>query len=848
MRHNYTITYFAGLLLWCIRSLCCLSQPQCQVTRYDDNNGLSQWHVTQMLQDRSGLLWFATWNGLNRFDGYDFECFKSEVGDGCSMTTDRIRNIWPAANGDIYCKVDEELYLFDVRTCRFKDIPREEATALLDKLQHQNQSSSLLTDKNSPIRYQDRFGTLWTITASGDVSYQEGENAPVVPYPVTPALDGIRFYNPDSQGNLWLLGTSGVYKLRFLYRPVSDFPQEVPSQIRYFFTDRKGRYWVTSREDATVRLFDSRNELLGYLTPAGNLQRRYVSFSSPIYTIMQSSSGALWLGSRNGGLFRLREKEEGTFTIDNFRPDNTPYSLNNPNIYDIKEDRFGRLWLATLGGGINCLPDPEASAPRFIHLQNELQGYPQENCRRVRYLHIYRDSILLAATTEGLLAYRLPDDNDFSGRSFRRHTKDPNRATGISCNATMDILEDSRGRIFISTESGGVNLIRSGDLLSDSLTFIHYNTGNDLPTDVALSLTEHEDELWIVSSNRIIVLHPDEHRASNFGAGFFQRQCRFSDARPMRLPDGRWIFGLQDGAFTLNTDRMRKSTFVPPIALTGISIQNKEVDKTIDHLQELVLEPDERNFTLHFAALDYADADCIDYAFRLGGDGIPWNYIRKGHSATFLDIHPGTYTLMIRSTNADGVWVDNIRTLAIIVKPTFWETGWAIALLVFLGLSTVGGITYTVRYIRRIKRQQQETLEAYLALINPPTNRPVPDEENSPTPPLNHEEELFMQRVMEFVEKHLGDPDINIGDMASTLATSRSGLNRKMKSILGVTPLDFLREARIQKAGQLLKETSLPTSDIAFQCGFADPKYFSRCFKASTGATPSDFRNRQQPI
>jgi hypothetical protein len=49
---------------------------------------------------------------------------------------------------------------------------------------------------------------------------------------------------------------------------------------------------------------------------------------------------------------------------------------------------------------------------------------------------------------------------------------------------------------------------------------------------------------------------------------------------------------------------------------------------------------------------------------------------------TLLDLQPGTYQLLIRSTNADGTWVDNMRRLTIIVKPTFSETPWAILLIV----------------------------------------------------------------------------------------------------------------------------------------------------------------------
>ena len=83
---------------------------------------------------------------------------------------------------------------------------------------------------------------------------------------------------------------------------------------------------------------------------------------------------------------------------------------------------------------------------------------------------------------------------------------------------------------------------------------------------------------------------------------------------------------------------------------------------------------------------------------------------------------------------------------------------------------------------------------------------------------------------MRFIEEHIGDPDINIGDMAEATATSRSGLNRKMKSLLGVTPLDFIRSARIRKACGMLEE-GMSVNDVAYGCGFSDPKYFGKCLR-----------------
>mgnify|MGYP002624970227 CR=1 FL=1 len=100
-----------------------------------------------------------------------------------------------------------------------------------------------------------------------------------------------------------------------------------------------------------------------------------------------------------------------------------------------------------------------------------------------------------------------------------------------------------------------------------------------------------------------------------------------------------------------------------------------------------------------------------------------------------------------------------------------------------------------------------------------------------------------MKRLMTYIEENIGNSDASPEDMAEATATSRSSLNRKVNRILGMTPMEFMREARIRKACQLLQEGRIGTNDIAYACGFSDPKYFSRCFKQSTGMSPSECRN-----
>lgn len=841
----------AALLVCLICSLSLIAVPTCRVVRYDENNGLSHWRVTQMLQDYGGIIWFATWNGLNRFDGYEFKCFKVSQDGNCQKTDDRIRNVWLAENGNIYCKSDEGYYGFDPETCTFYDIEGEDNETLYNKLHTQYRGFWLDNLANGDLHHTDANGYQWTLTQGGKLFFLNNRTQQQEAYPLDVPMKDLRFGYSDKQGNLWIIFTGGVYKMVFTDNSIVHLPQPHTTHVRCVFVDHSRRYWVAGRDDYSLRLFSADNRLLGYLGSDGRLHSQYVPFSSNVYCMTQSSTGTMWLGSKPGGLFRMEETADGRFNIVNFanNPED-PYSLSHNDVYDIKEDHQGRLWIATLGGGVNCLVNPEESQPRFIHKENQLKGYPTPLCKKVRYLHLTDDNILLAATTEGLLVAPLPEGEEFGSMRFRHHVKQPNTPTSISCSATMDILQDAHRNIFVSTENGGVCQIISRDLLADTLSFRHFNTSNGFPSDVVLTMTEHEGSIWVVCTNLICVINPYEEIISSFDSNFFQRYYRFSEARPQRLPDGRWIFGLHDGAFTLSTERLRKSEYVPPLILTSVIRQEVEHEMGVAHHDTLVLQSHERNLTVRFAAIDYTNAELINYAFRLtreNGGSSHWNNLGKNRSATFLDMKPGKYVLEIGSTNADGVWVDNTLTVSIWVVPTFWETGWAILLYILIGLSVVGGVLYTCLYIRRINRQQRETLDAYLALLNAPSE-PVADAahvvkpEERPASQMSEEDDQFMRRIMSFVEAHLADTDINVSDMADAMATSRSGLNRRLKSILGVTPLDLLREARIKRACQLLDGGELNVSEVAYRCGFSDPKYFSRCFKQTIGVSPTEYK------
>lgn len=107
-------------------------------------------------------------------------------------------------------------------------------------------------------------------------------------------------------------------------------------------------------------------------------------------------------------------------------------------------------------------------------------------------------------------------------------------------------------------------------------------------------------------------------------------------------------------------------------------------------------------------------------------------------------------------------------------------------------------------------------------------------------------DELFLNDAIVCIENHLDNPDFDIPKLADLLHVSKSTLNRKLKVITNLTPVDFIRNIRLKHACYLLKNKSVTISEVAYATGFNNPKYFSKCFKDEFGITPSEFMEEAQ--
>lgn len=799
---------------------------------YDDSNGMSQWHITRVQQDKNGIIWLSTWNGLNRFDGKDFDCFKVQPGDGNDVISDRVRDFLIDSDGTFLCRIDDTIFRFDPRSCRFTSVSAD-------------------VQKQTIINMDKERNSRWGVPH--DVTFGET------------TLHGVHHEFKDQQGITWLVGQNGFYKVMQKNKPFT-FVEEVPHEtVRCMYQDRQGHIWIASKANGRgeVTVFDSDMNLIGRLGADGRLHKEHTPFCD-VFSIFQDSYGQIWIGSKPEGLFRVNPNDlfAGKPSMEHL--------VGGKAVYDIIQDPNGCMWLAVFDDGIYRIPNPKAAKPTIQRMRDAWGSKYPDACMKVRRV-MYHDKLILATTTAGFIVIDGTQGKDYRNVTINHHHREANRSTSMSSSATMDLLSDNNGHIIVTTESGGVNIVNEKDLRNKTIDFRYITEERGLNSDVVHSALMVGDELILQTNIGLVKLASDYHNPLCFGASFWNANFRFSDARPLLTKDNRLLLSLEQGVISVPVSSLTDNGYVPHIALTRIAVPGEPALLGVDDVDTLRLKPGQRDVTVRFAAIDYSDSEDVRYATRLlsneiiaENDTSSWTIASTSREITLFNLDPGTYSFQIRSTNAAGMWVDNCRTLTIIVEPRFVETTIAKVLLFLLIAAIIAGITYTFIYIRGINHQRQETLEAYLSLLeasqaaakaqqqsanlekatggNQPVNdAPAEEHPSAPVVLVDPEDDAFMKRLIKFVEENIGNSDVGVDEMANATATSRSSLNRKMKGLLGVTPADFLKEARMKHAIQLLRTTKLSTTELAYACGFSDPKYFSKCFKATTGMSPREY-------
>ena len=106
-------------------------------------------------------------------------------------------------------------------------------------------------------------------------------------------------------------------------------------------------------------------------------------------------------------------------------------------------------------------------------------------------------------------------------------------------------------------------------------------------------------------------------------------------------------------------------------------------------------------------------------------------------------------------------------------------------------------------------------------------------------------DEKMVEKAIKYVVTNIKRPDLSVEELSSHLGMSRVHLYKKLKATTGKTPVEFIRLIRLKRGAQMLRESQLNVSEIAFQLGYNSPKYFSKYFKDEFGVLPSVYQERE---
>ncbi len=665
--------------------------------------------------------------------------------------------------------------------------------------------------KNPQLIYETDEGVIVTKPHERMMSFYDeaaGRLEPLSFFSRSGAVDfspgAIKKFYPGRH-NLWLITADGADCLSFHTGKFTRQSHEPASETRALLTDSRGVRWQADRD----RLYPSQSAPLDIAT---------------VYTLAEDDGGNIWAGTKGNGLWIVspdgRRDRIGRDAV-------TTGGLPSDSIYDICFQGRDRVWLGSFGSGLirgDRRPDGSWAFVRAAGRQASL---------KIRRIHPVDRNTLLLATTEGLVTADVtrPEAPRYYTNRFRAEE------WGLKGNDIIDIVAIGK-RLFVCVFGNGVSEITSASLRSDDLRFRHYPLTDGAESGQIRAAVADGDKVWIVSAGSIACLSTSTGNVSTVPAGYITGKVGFTEATPVN--DGGVItVGTTDGTLTFNARDIVAETDTTSLRLTAVRFHDGIEVIPLDDPDSLTIGRDRRSLSLFLSTMAFDDRAEHSIRYRLEDCEEGWNY-QHGNTPTVIynNIAPGTHRLVIEMKGADGTWHAARPALTLEVTPTVTETVWFRIMTALLAALGVIGLVLAIVHYRRLHDIARRKY-SLLMTVEDIDRGLVADAQAAGT--VADADKEFLESTVKYLTDNIDNPSLVVEDLARHHAMSRTAFYRRMKEITGLSPVSFIRQLRIRRAIALLDKGSLSIAEVAYRVGFEDPKYFSKCFKAETMMTPSQY-------
>jgi PAS domain S-box-containing protein len=498
------------------------------------DQGLSQGLVTSIVQDSRGFMWLGTYDGLNRYDGYDFHSYSHFSYDSRTLSHSTITCLMKDAAGTLWVGTPGGLNRYSRDSDDFS------------RLVNDPDNPQSLPDNYVLSLYEDRDGTFWIGTRSGLVRYnpQSGEfnriNFAEGESPIG-GVDPQCFVAEDNSGRLWVGTNKGLFyydrALGFVvrFRQTGGDPELIEDRVACIYTDGDGFLWIASAS-APGRL----NPETGWFETPKLSADSPATFNAPAATwIDEDGDGQLWVSTLGLGVWVYNKDRRSAVRLRH-DPLNSG-SLSSNAVRSVYNDRSDGVWIGTNGYGADVW---YPQSHKFSLYELDTAGSADHASRSVRAIYEDKDGDLWVGGYYGL--GRLDGKTGAWTRYLDHNSSTP---SGLPTDNVYTICEDplSNGTAFwIGTEGAG---LAHFEIPSEAITSYPYNEENpaSLAGKTIYTLwAEPSGLLWLGTEVGLSRLDPS--------VGRFELVFSNSAVRALQ-PDGGeilWVGTVESGMLRMN--------------------------------------------------------------------------------------------------------------------------------------------------------------------------------------------------------------------------------------------------------------------------------------------------------
>lgn len=508
---------------------------------------------------------------------------------------------------------------------------------------------------------KDDQGGMWVGTYYGGINYY---------HPMAPAFD---------------IMTYSAYKNSISDNTVSCIVED----------PRSGNLWIGTNDGGLNEYDRKNNHFSVYRANRGNAGALQ---SDNIKCVLPDAEG-VYIGSHGGGLSYLSSR---TKQIENYSlPDAISFSNS---CYSLLDGKDGTLWVGSIIG-----------LYRFDKKTKQLsshplaQKYPQLNSLLIFVL--YRDSKdrIWIGTEESLFVY---------ANGKLEEWKDRTSQTPALIQA-FSIQEDSNHQIWIGSSAG---LYKSTDGTTQHQ--VRYSTNDGLPNNFIYGVLEDgRGRLWITTNRGLSCFNPTEKTFLNYSVNDGLSHEQFNSYGTCKTQDGIFYLGSLKGITYFNPYKFVDNPFSPNAVITGATILNQPMARIKDGVSKyfqasngkllgMTFPSNRKLFSIHFSVINYLSGRRNLFAYKLEGFDEDWNYATQGMSnrnATYSNLPPGEYIFKVKACNNNGRWSTTPTEFFVHITPMWYQTWWAKTLYAVLFL---GGLAFIIYFfIARAKMKMQMQIE-----------------------------------------------------------------------------------------------------------------------------------------